>query len=209
MRIVIVEDNRLLRENLSILLAGEPGITVAGAFGSAEDTLAGLGVIEFDIVLVDLDLPGMNGVELIRRIRRFHPDSDIMVHTIFEDRDTVFSALKAGATGYILKGSTPRILVESLESLHNGGAPMSPKIARKVIHEFQSREQGSPEDRILSSREKSVVKGLEHGMSYKEIADRLCISPHTVHTHIKNIYEKLQAKDRPSALLTARKRGLI
>lgn len=209
MRIVIVEDDRLLRENLSILLAGEPGVTVAGAFGSAEDTLTDLSEIEFDIVLVDLDLPGMNGVELIRRIRRFHPDSDIMVHTIFEDRESVFSALKAGATGYILKGSTPRVLVESLESLHNGGAPMSPKIARKVIHEFQSQEQGSPEDRILSSREKSVVKGLEQGMSYKEIADRLCISPHTVHTHIKNIYEKLQVKDRPSALLKARKRGII
>jgi DNA-binding NarL/FixJ family response regulator len=149
----------------------------------------------------------MSGVELIRRVKRAYPDMDIMAFTIFEDRDTVFAAIKAGASGYILKGSSPRELLEALTSLSQGGAPMSPKIARKVIREFQPAgdEQVSP----LSHRELEILKSIEQGLSYKEIADRRCISPHTVHTHIKNIYEKLQVKDRPNAILKARKKGII
>jgi two-component system NarL family response regulator len=136
MRLAIVEDNLLLLENLRLLLSGEPGISVEGAFPSAEDALQALPGLDPDIMLVDLDLPGISGIELIRRVKVHKPDMEMMAYTIFEDRETVFSAIKAGACGYILKGSSPRELIESLNSLHQGGAPMSPKIARKVIREF-------------------------------------------------------------------------
>ena len=135
------------------------------------------------------------------------PGVEIMVHTVYEDRDSVFSAIKAGASGYILKGSTPRELVEALYNVHQGGSPMSPKIARKVIREFQ--DESIQEQYFLSHRETEIVKSIEQGMSYKEIADRFSISPHTVHSHIKHIYEKLQAKDRQDALVKARKKGII
>jgi two-component system NarL family response regulator len=207
MRVVIVEDNRLLLENLRILLGGEPGIQVIGTFESAEEALGELRRCAPEVLLADLDLPGLPGVELIRRAKRSFPELDIMVFTVFEDRDTVFAALKAGASGYILKGSSPRELVEALHTLQQGGAPMSPRIARKVIQQFQ--EGGTGEDLILSHREKEIVKGIAQGMSYKELAERLCISPHTVHTHIKHIYDKLQVSDRAGAISKARKKGLI
>lgn len=207
MRVVIVEDNRLLLENLRILLGGEPGVEVTGTFESAEEALGELRRCAPEVLLADLDLPGLPGVELIRRAKRSFPELDIMVFTVFEDRDTVFAALKAGASGYILKGSSPRELVEALHTLQQGGAPMSPRIARKVIQQFQ--EGGDNEDQLLSHREKEIVKGIAQGMSYKDLADRLCISPHTVHTHIKHIYDKLQVSDRAGAINKARKKGLI
>jgi len=207
MRILLVEDNALLRENLRILLSGEPSVELVVVFETAEEALAELRSVRPDVLLSDLDLPGMSGVELIRRVKRACPDIDIMAFTIFEDRDTVFAAIKAGASGYILKGSSPRELLEALTSLSQGGAPMSPKIARKVIREFQAA--GDDTVSPLSHREGEVLKSIEQGLSYKEISDRYCISPHTVHTHIKNIYEKLQVKDRPSAILKARKKGIL
>ena len=130
-----------------------------------------------------------------------------MAHTVFEDRENVFSAIKAGAAGYILKGSSPREIVESIHALYKGGAPMSPKIARKVIHEFQ--DDAMNDQFLLTPREKEIVKRVEEGLTYKEIGERLGISTHTVHTHIKKIYEKLQAKDRNDAIMKARKRGIL
>jgi DNA-binding NarL/FixJ family response regulator len=206
MRIVIVEDNRMILENLRLLLGGEPGVSVEGAFLCAEEALQALPDISPEIMIVDLDLPGMSGIELIRRVKTRLPEVEMMVYTIFEDRETVFSAIKAGACGYILKGSSPRELVESLNGLYQGGAPMSPKIARKVIREFHTEEDGKTR---LSHKETNIIKSIEQGLTYKEIAERFCISPHTVHTHIKNIYEKLHAKDRPEAITKARKMGWI
>ena len=205
---MIVEDDPLLLENLKLLLSGESGITVVGAFSSAEDTLQALEKAAPEIMLVDLGLPGMSGIDLIKKAKEEIPGVEIMAHTVFEDRENVFSAIKAGASGYILKGSSPREIVEAIHELHKGGAPMSPKIARKVIHEFQD-ESITSEQYILSQREKDVVRCIEEGLTYKEISIKLKISSHTVHTHIKNIYEKLQAKDRGEALLKARKTGII
>lgn len=207
MRLIIVEDDPILLESLKLILGGEAGITVAGAFGSAEDALRALTKSSPEVMLTDLGLPGMSGIELIKKAKDDMPSLEIMTHTVFEDRENVFAAIKAGASGYILKGSSPREIVEAIHEIHKGGAPMSPKIARKVIHEFQ--DENVEDQYILSQRERDVVKCIEQGLSYKEISLRLKISSHTVHTHIKNIYEKLQAKDRGEALVKARKTGII
>ncbi|MCA9641008.1 MAG: response regulator transcription factor, partial [Myxococcales bacterium] len=151
--------------------------------------------------------PDQSGIELIAALKAQRPELEVMAYTVFEDRETVFAALKAGATSYVLKGSTPRELIEALHSLNQGGAPMSPKIARAVIQEFQARPAASPE--LLSRRETEVLSFVEQGLSYKEIASNLNLSPHTVHSHIKKIYEKLQANGKHDALEKARRKGLI
>jgi DNA-binding NarL/FixJ family response regulator len=207
MRLIIVEDDPLLLENLTLLLSGEEGLSVAGSYRSAEDALRGLRNAKPEVMLTDLGLPGMSGVDLIKKVKEEMPSLEIMAHTVFEDREMVFSAIKAGASGYILKGSSPREVIESIHALYKGGAPMSPKIARKIIHEFQ--DDVVSEQYLLTQREKEIVKRVEEGLTYKEIGERLSISTHTVHTHIKNIYEKLQAKDRNDAIVKARKRGII
>jgi RNA polymerase sigma factor (sigma-70 family) len=207
MRLVIVEDDPLLLDNLTLLLSGEGGITVSGAYRSAEDALKLLSKAKPEVMLTDIGLPGMSGVELIKKAKAVLPGLEIMAHTVFEDRDNVFSAIKAGASGYLLKGSSPREIIESIHSLYKGGAPMSPKIARKVIHEFQ--DDVSNDQFLLTPRETEIVKRVEEGLTYKEIGDKLNISTHTVHTHIKKIYEKLQAKDRNDAIMKARKRGIL
>src|SRR5512139_2860949 len=207
MKVAIVEDDRLLRENLKLLLSGETGISVVATYATAEDALAGLKRARPEILLADIGLPGMSGIELIDQIKDQLPELEIMAHTVFDDRETVFSAIKAGASAYILKGSTPRELIDALHTLARGGSPMSPKIARKVIREFQ--DEGVDEQYVLSHREREIVKEIENGLTYKDIAAKFSISPQTVHTHIKNIYEKLHAKDRQGALVAARKKGII
>lgn len=207
MRIAIVEDNTLLRENLVLLLGGEKNFEVCCSFGTAEEALPELVKSKPDIILVDIGLPGMSGIDLIKKLKTVHPDMEVMVHTVFDARDTVFAAIKAGATGYILKGASPRELVESIENLAKGGAPMSPKIARSVIGEFQDVD--SNEHYLLTPREKEILVELEKGATYKELAEKLSISHHTIHSHIKKIYEKLHAKGRRDALTAARKKGII
>ncbi len=208
MLITIVEDDPLLRENIALLLGGEPDFEIAGSYATAENALAALEGNQPDLLLVDLGLPGiMGGVELIRTVRQRYPDVEIMVHTVFDNRDTVFAAIKAGATGYILKGASPRELVEAIHNLMAGGAPMSPKIARAMIREFQ--ETGIEDEYLLTPREREILAGVEQGHTYKELAARLQISPHTIHSHIKKIYEKLHAKSRRQALATARRKGIL
>lgn len=207
MKVFIVEDNPLLLDNLTILLGGEPDIEVAGTATSAETAQPRISETSPDVLLVDIGLPGMSGIELIARIKRAHPDLDIIAHTIFDSRQTVFEAIKAGASGYLLKGSTPRELVEALHSVHAGGAPMTPRIARAVIRELQ--DSCAEEAYILTPREVEILRGLESGFTYQQLADDLSISHHTVHTHIKNTYEKLHAKGRQDALIKARKKGLL
>jgi two-component system NarL family response regulator len=207
MKVSIIEDDVLLRQNLKLLLSGETGISVVSVYSTAEEALAGIKRTRPEILLTDIGLPGMSGIELIRELKEQMPDLEIMAHTVFDDRETVFSAIKAGASGYILKGSTPRELIDALHTLAKGGSPMSPKIARKVIREFQ--DEAIDEQYLLSHRETEIVKEIENGLTYKDIATKLGISPHTVHTHIKNIYEKLHAKDRQGALVAARRKGII
>ena len=207
MKLVVVEDDHMLRGNLTMLLGGERHVDLVGSFESAEEALPEIIRRKPDVALVDIGLPGRSGIELIEDICAELPDMAVMAHTIFDDRDTVFAAIKAGASGYLLKGSSPREIVEALAELSEGGAPMTPKIARAVIREFQ--ESKVDEQYLLSVREQQILKGLEGGLTYQELGDSLHISPHTVHSHIKHIYEKLHAVDRKSALIHARKKGLL
>ena len=207
MRIAIIEDNSILRDNLVLLIGGEPDLEVCCSFGTAEEALPCILEGKLDILLVDLGLPGMSGIELIQRVKAKAQHLEIMVHTAFDARNTVFAAIKAGATGYILKGATPRELIESIHNLAKGGAPMSPKIARAVIGEFQEVERS--DHYLLTPREKEILGGMEQGFTYIELGESLSISPHTIHSHIKKIYEKLHAKSRREALATARKKGII
>jgi DNA-binding NarL/FixJ family response regulator len=208
MRLVIVEDNPGLLLRLTVALNEEGGIAVVGSFENAKDTLASIGILSPDVMLVDIGLPDMSGVELIRRVRERLPDVEMIVHTVFDDRDVIFSAFRAGASGYILKGTRLAALVEALQQVREGGAPMSPSIARKMIREFQA-SPASSEDYLLSPREKEILKQIEYGMTYKQIASKFSISPHTVNVHIKNTYHKLQAKDRQEALRSDRRKGLL
>lgn len=207
MRLAIVEDNIPVLENLKVLLGGEESITVVGAFVAAEDALRELETIDPEIMLVDLGLPGMPGIEFIKKAKAVLPGTEVMVYSVFDDWPNVFAALKAGATAYILKGTKPKDLIEAIEGLHRGGAPMSPRIARMVIAEFQGDAAGSANS--LTAREREVLSGMDKHMTYKELADTLGISPLTVRTHIRNIYEKLHAKNKGEALDKARRGGMI
>ncbi len=207
MRLIIVEDDQLLLNNLKFLLGAEKGIELLGGFDTAEEALSFMEKKRPDMILLDLELPGMHGIEFIRRAKAALPEVEILVHTVFGDKKTVFAALKAGASGYILKGATPRQLVEALKEQHRGGVPMSPKIARAVIREFQ--EAAPDEDLLLSARETGILQQIEKGFTYKEIAKMCGISPHTVHSHVKKIYQKLHARGRKEAIMKARRKGII
>ncbi len=219
MRLSIVEDDPMLLGNLAILLGGEPGIQLKGTFFNGEDALQVLHNLRSlddissqignvpEVFLVDLGLPGISGIEFIGKAKKLFPNIEFMAFTVFEDKKTILSAIKAGASGYILKGGAPRELVEALFSLYQGGAPMSPKIARALIAEF--RGEAVAEQYVLTRREHEILTFLENGSTYKEIASSCVISPHTVHSHIKNIYEKLHVKNRKEALIMAKKKGII
>ncbi len=208
MRVFIVEDDRRLLESVSSLLDGEPAIQVSGEASTSEEALVALSDSESDILLTDLGLPDGSGVDLIRRAKRQLPSLEIMAFTVFEDRDTVFAALKAGASGYLLKGSSPRELIDALNNLAQGGAPMSPRIARAVVLEFREERTTDPEC-SLTPRERDVLNGIDEGYSYKEIATQLGLSPNTVHGYVKSMYEKLHARGRREALIEARRRGFV
>jgi two-component system NarL family response regulator len=207
MNIIIVEDDPSQLHTIRMLLDGAPGMSVTGSYCDAEDALAALAASCPDIMLTDIGLKRMSGIELISRAKAMCPPLEIIAYTVFDDRDNIFAALKAGAGGYILKGCKPRDLIEALQELHEGGAPMSPQIARKVIREFQDKSIES--EYILTSREKEILSSIEKGFSYKELASNLNISVHTIHTHITKIYEKLQATGRKDALIKARRSGII
>jgi len=208
MRIAIVEDNALLRENLVKTLAAMPSHAVVGTYPSAEAALAGLCPREVDCLIVDIELPGLSGIELIRRLRAERWDLPVLVWTIHEDRDVVFGALKAGANGYLLKGCSPEELELSLRQIAEGGAPVSPTIARRLIKEFVEGTT-TPPAAELTQREREVLRAVAAGQSYKEIATEFGVSTHTVHAHIKNIYAKLHVKTRSEALREAQRLGVI
>ena len=199
-KVAIVEDNDHFRTALETIVNQEKDLTLAGSYTSAEKALSVLEQSPPDVAIVDISLPGMRGTELIVRLKDKIRQTQFMVCTIHDDNDTVFEALKSGASGYILKDPVTAIeIVKAIHDLYNGGSPMSPFIARKVIGTFQ-KPTINDVNSLLSQREKEVLEQVAQGLLYKEIAIRLAISPETVKKHLKNIYQKLHVQNKVEAL---------
>src|SRR5271155_1441831 len=205
----IVEDNDKLRATLARVIDRADGFRCASQYASAEDALADLPKVLPDVVLMDINLPGMNGVDCVRRLKASLPKVQAMMLTVYEDTENIFNALAAGASGYMLKRSSSRELLEAIREVHRGGSPMTTHIARKVVQSFQrsapSPKAGDGGD-TLSTREQEVLDLLSQGFLYKEIAEKLGISYETVHTYIRRIYEKLQVRTRTEAVAKFLKR---
>jgi DNA-binding NarL/FixJ family response regulator len=196
----IVEDNDKLRETLARALNRAKGFSCVSQHANAEDALKALPQERPDVVLMDINLPGMNGVECVRQLKHVAPDIQVVMLTVYEDTDNIFKALKAGATGYLLKRTTQAELLEAIQEVHRGGSPMTTLIARKVVQTLQQTPAPSQPNEALSPREQEVLDCLAKGFLYKEIAEKLGISYETVHTYIRRIYEKLQVRTRTEAV---------
>lgn len=197
--LAIVEDIDEVREGLEEFIALSTGFKVLYTFKTAEDAIADLPSLKPDIVIMDINLPGINGIECIRRVKGKIPQTQFMMFTVYENDEKVFEALKAGASGYLLKNSGLTQLTEALKELYAGGSPMSANIARKLVRVFQQQEKDKTID-ALSNRENEVLHFLAKGLLYKEIADKLSISTSTVRQHIHKIYEKLHVQNRTEAI---------
>jgi len=195
----IVEDNDKLRETLARVLNRADGFRCVSQHASAEDALAELPAVKPDVVLMDINLPGMNGVECVRHLKKLRPEIQVMMLTVYEDTENIFNALAAGASGYMLKRTASKELLEAIREVQRGGSPMTAHIARLVVQSFQKPAADAPAEN-LSEREQQVLDLLSRGLMYKEIADKLQISYETVHTYIRRIYEKLQVRTRTEAV---------
>jgi len=197
----IVEDNEKLRTTLARMLDRADGFKCLSHYGSAEDALKGLPQDAPDVVLMDINLPGMNGVECVQQLKQIRPESQIVMLTAYEDTENIFNALAAGATGYLLKRTPRAEILEAIREVRTGGSPMTAHIARKVVQSFQRPDAPpQPAENNLSPREQEVLDCLSKGFLYKEIAEKLGISYETVHTYIRRIYEKLQVRTRTEAV---------
>jgi DNA-binding NarL/FixJ family response regulator len=200
-RIALVEDDKTVREGLMMLLQGSQGFSCVAAYESGEEALAGLPEMKPDVVLMDINLPGINGIECILTLKALNLPMLFIMLTIFDDADVIFKSLAAGASGYLIKQTSPVKLLEAIQDVYNGGSPMSSEIARKVVQSFQQQVSVSNLAYGLSKREEEILSHLAQGYMYKEIAELLFISVDTVRSHIRHIYEKLQVKTRTQAVL--------
>jgi DNA-binding NarL/FixJ family response regulator len=204
-RIMIVEDDEAVREGLSILINGSDGYICQAACGSAEEALDEISHHQPQVVLMDINLPGMNGIECVVCIKNAWPEIQVMMLTVFDNTDEIFKSLTAGATGYLLKKTPPAKLLEAISELVSGGSPMSGEIARKVVQTFARPVNPRIPESNLTPREEEILSYLSKGFLYKEIAAELFISIETVRTHIRKIYQKLQVRTRTEALLMCMK----
>ncbi|SEN07424.1 two component transcriptional regulator, LuxR family [Chitinophaga rupis] len=199
--VAIVEDNHDIRTAMELLINGSDGYACVGTFNNAETALEQIPNLLPNVALMDFNLPGgMNGIECIARLKTEYPDMQFMMLTVYEDDDKIFQALEAGASGYILKKTSPGELLEAIRDVHEGGSPMSSQIARRVVAYFQKQAKPNPALEALTSREKEILDQLSKGFLYKEIASNLYISIETVRRHVHNIYEKLHVRSRTDAV---------
>ena len=198
--VAIVEDDAGVRDSLAAVLERAPGISCIGGFGSAEDALRELPGLKPEILLMDINLPGMSGVECVRKLGPLLPGTHILMLTVHDDADSIFDALSAGASGYLLKPVRAAELLAAIRDVHAGGAPMSSNIARKVVQSFNKTAPRDDGSQNLWPREREVLELLAKGFIYKEIADQLGIGYRTVHTHIERIYDKLHVQSRAQAV---------
>ncbi len=202
----IVEDNDKLRGTLARVLDRADGFKCVSQHGSAEDALKELVRVKPDVVLMDINLPGMNGVECVRQLKQLAPTMLMIMLTVYEDTENIFNALAAGASGYLLKRTSTAELLEAIREVKRGGSPMTTHIARKVVQSFQSAAPAASATENLSQREQEVLDLLSQGFLYKEIAEKLSIGYETVHTYVRRIYEKLQVRTRTEAVAKFLKR---
>lgn len=199
-RVAIVEDQDNIRQALTELICGSEGLECVGAYSNALDAIRGLVPKKADVVLMDIDMPGMSGIECLEKLNGRLADTKFVMCTVFEDDENIFNALKAGAYGYILKRSSAQQIIDSITEVYAGGSPMSSEIARKVVSSFRNINPSEQEMTSLTKREKEILDFLSKGYLYKEIASAINVSNETVKKHIHNIYGKLQVNTRTDAL---------
>lgn len=228
--VIIVEDNDIIREGLAMLINGTDGFCCTASFADCESMLEVVEVIQPNVLLMDIQLPGMSGIDGVKAVKKVFPDVDILILTIYEESDMIFEALCAGASGYLVKKTPPSRLLEAIKEASEGGSPMSANIARKVVNLFQhtrffanstearaaeeknkknDSDSGEEDPLNFTSREHEILNALVQGNSYQAIADSLFISTNTVRYHIRNIYRKLHVHSQSEAVAKALRRGLV
>jgi DNA-binding NarL/FixJ family response regulator len=208
-KILIYEDNPQLREGLSMLINGSDGFEVVAAYKNCNDVVAEVEAWKPDVILMDIDMPGVNGIEGLKLIRKINADVKILMLTVFDDNKNVFESLKAGANGYVLKKTPPAKLLEYINEAASGGAPMTSSIASQVLKMFAEVKDPVHADYNLSEREKQVLQFLVNGYSYKMIAAEMFIAIDTVRSHIKKVYEKLHVNSKSEAVAKAFKDNIV
>ena len=209
--VAIVEDNKTIREGLATLITGTPGYDCVGSYPDCEKFLNNISKANVDVVLMDIGLPGISGIEGVKKARKINPALNILMLTVYEESNVVFEALCAGACGYLVKKTPPSRLLEAIKDIYEGGSPMSSNIARQIISVFHQKKSvnGNGIDHELTAREKEVLNHLADGYNYQEIADKIFISVDTVRHHIRNIYKKLHVHSQSEAVAKAIRKGLI
>ncbi len=211
-RVAIFEDNKLVRDALQTILNGTPGFTCCGVFADGDRWETDINRSEPNVVLMDIGMPGLNGIEITGKLCEKYPQIKILIQTVFSDNDKIFLALCAGASGYILKNDPPHKFLEAIIDVYNGGAPFSAAVAKKLLGFFANKNvilvSPTNEDYHLSEREKEILNLIVEGHHFKEIAGKIFISYETVRTHVKNIYKKLHVTSRSEAVTKAIQQGL-
>jgi DNA-binding NarL/FixJ family response regulator len=208
-RTIIYEDNSELREGMAALLRATPQIELAGAFPNCRDIAQELRVLRPNVVLMDIEMPEVDGIEGTAIAKKTLPEAQVLMLTVFEDEERLFAALRQGASGYLLKETPPWEIIDAIVDVHRGGSPMTGRIARKVLAFFREKEKNSGPQYNISPREYDILRCLVEGRSYKEVAAQLFISVETVRSHIRHIYEKMQVHSKTEAVLKTLREGLL
>lgn len=202
-KILLYDDSEVMRETLVLLLSNTDGFEVVGAFDNCETAVKDISTLKPDVVLLDIDMPAMTGIEGLVKIRGQHPDVKILMLTVFDDNKNVFEAIRQGANGYLLKKTPPAKLIDYIREVYEGGAPMNASIATQVLKMFAGMQPSASPDYALSQREKQVLQSLVDGNSYKMVAAEMFISIDTVRSHIRSIYDKLHVNSKSEAVAKA------
>jgi DNA-binding NarL/FixJ family response regulator len=210
-KVALFEDNPLLRESLYQLINSTDDILCTGAFPDCSNLMRKVESAKPDVILMDIDLPGMNGIEAVGQINQAHPEIVIIMQTVFNDNERIFQSITAGASGYLLKNTSPARILESIREAASGGAPMTPSIAHKILGVFRSKRPALPakEQSQLNERQQEILECIFNGMSYKLIGEKLFISVDTVRYHVKNIYEILHVHSRDELISKVKGKSLL
>jgi len=208
--VAVYDDHRDRRESLQLLINTETDLQCIGIYENCLQVVSDLADTPPDVVLMDIGMPGMNGIEAVKLVRKHYPAVKILMQTVFEEEDKIFESIVAGASGYILKKQSVEALLQAIRDVHNGGAAMTPSVARRVLDRFQKWQQAEPVNVFgLSVREKEILGYLVKGMSYKMIAEKCAITFYTVNSHVKNIYEKLHVHSVAEAVAKALQQRIV